>query len=209
MGAQVRFPIGDEIRSGKVIRHKRSLDGTVKGCANANFMMDTITYEVESPDGRSDEYTENVIAKNIYTQCDEAGNPFNLMDGIVDHKTDGHTVDRVDNMFIKHGINKKVRKTTKVWHLCIECKYGPTSWEQLADLKESNSAEVAEYDVSNNLHDAPAFVWWVTYVLKKSSRIIAVIAKMYHKRTHKCGIEVPKSWYECVRLYKENGNTHW
>jgi hypothetical protein len=30
-GAHVRVPIGDEIRSGKVVRRKRELDGTVRG----------------------------------------------------------------------------------------------------------------------------------------------------------------------------------
>jgi hypothetical protein len=29
-GTHVRVPIGDEIRSGKVVRHKRDLDGTVR-----------------------------------------------------------------------------------------------------------------------------------------------------------------------------------
>jgi hypothetical protein len=33
--------------------------------------------------------------------------------------------------------------------------------------------EVDDYDVSKNLHDAPAFVWWVPYVLKKRNRIIS------------------------------------
>jgi hypothetical protein len=31
VGAHVRVPIGDEIRSGKVVRRKRELDGTVRG----------------------------------------------------------------------------------------------------------------------------------------------------------------------------------
>jgi hypothetical protein len=31
VGSQVRVPIGDEIRTGKLVRHKRELDGTVKG----------------------------------------------------------------------------------------------------------------------------------------------------------------------------------
>jgi hypothetical protein len=34
------------------------------------------------------------------------------MEGIVDHKTDGHAVEPAD-MYIKHGSNMKVRKTTK------------------------------------------------------------------------------------------------
>jgi hypothetical protein len=55
VGAQVRVPIGGEIRSGKVMRRKRELDGTWKGRANANSMLDSRTYENEFPDGRSDE----------------------------------------------------------------------------------------------------------------------------------------------------------
>jgi hypothetical protein len=47
-----------------------------------------------------------VIAHNIYAQCDEEGNHFNLMDGVVDHRTDGHGVARAD-MYINHGINKQ------------------------------------------------------------------------------------------------------
>jgi hypothetical protein len=93
--------------------------------------------------------------------------------------------------------------------LCVECKDGTTSWERLADLKESNPVEVAEYAVVSSLLDAPAFGWWVPYVLKKSICIINAVTNRYHKRTHKFGTEVPKSWDECVRLDKENGNTFW
>jgi hypothetical protein len=35
-----------------------------------------------------------------------------LTEGIIDHKTDGHAVDRAD-MYIKHGSNTQERKTTK------------------------------------------------------------------------------------------------
>jgi hypothetical protein len=52
-------------------------------------------------------------------------------------------------------------------------------------------------------------VWWAPHVLKKCSRIISDVTKRYHKRTHKFGIEVPKSWDDCVRLDKENDNTIW
>jgi hypothetical protein len=68
IGAHVRFPIGGEIRSGKVVRHKRELDGTIRGNANANSMLDTRIYEIEFPDDCSNEYTPNVIAENVYAQ---------------------------------------------------------------------------------------------------------------------------------------------
>jgi hypothetical protein len=171
-------------------------------------MLDTRTYEIEFLDGRSDEYTANAIAENIYAQCDAEGRKYNLMEGIIDHKTDVHAVYRAD-IYIKHGSNTQVRKTTNGWHLCIEWKDGTSTWERLAGLKEINPVEVSEYAVANNLLDAPAFVWWVPHAIKKRSRIIAAVTKRYHKRTHTFGIEVPKSWDDCVRLDKENGNTIW
>jgi hypothetical protein len=96
-------------------------------------MLDTITYEIDFHDGRSDEYTANAISENMYAQCDIEGRKYNFMEGIIDHKTDGHAVEPAD-MYIKHGSHNKVRKTTKGWHLCVEWKDGTTSWERLADL---------------------------------------------------------------------------
>jgi hypothetical protein len=72
------------------------------------------------------------------------------MEGIVDHRTDGHAVDCAD-MYIKHGHNRQVRNTTIVCHLCVEWKDGTTSWERLADLKERNPVEVDEYASSKEL----------------------------------------------------------
>jgi hypothetical protein len=144
----------------------------------------------------------------MYTQCDIEGRQYKLIEGIVDHETDGHAVEPAD-MYSKHGSNKKVMKTTNVSNLCVEWIYRTTSWESLADLKERNPVEVAEYSASKSLLDAPSFVWWDPHVLKKRSIIIAAVTKRYHKRTHKFVIEVPKSWDECVRLDKENDNTLW
>jgi hypothetical protein len=157
VGAHMRVPIGDDIRSGKVVRRKRELDGTVRGRANANPILYTRTYKIEFPDGRSDEYTDNVIAENMYAQCDIEGRKYNLMEGIVDHKTDGFAIEPAD-MYIKHGSNNKVRKTTKGWNLCVEWKYVTTSWERLANLKESSPVEVAEYAAAKSFLDTPAFV---------------------------------------------------
>jgi hypothetical protein len=188
VGAHARVPIGDEIRSGKVVRRKRELDGTVRGISNSNSMLDIRIYEIEFTDGRSDEYTANVIIENMYSQCDIEGRQYNLMEGIVDHKTDGHAFEPAD-MYIKHGSNKKVRKITKGCNLCFEWKYGTTSWERLADLKESNPVEVDDYAAEKSLLNTPAFVWWAPHVLKKHIRIIAAVTKCYHKRTDKFGIE--------------------
>jgi hypothetical protein len=41
----------------------------------------------------------------MYAQCDAEGRQYNLMEGIIDHNTDGHAVERSD-MYINHGSNK-------------------------------------------------------------------------------------------------------
>ena len=96
------------------------------------------------------------------------------MQSIVDHRKNAHAVDRED-MYVKAGSNRQYRKTTKGWELCVEWKDGSTTWERLADLKESNPVEVAEYAVAQGIHDEPAFIWWVPFVLKKRDRIIAAV----------------------------------
>jgi hypothetical protein len=46
VGAHVRVPIGDDIRSGKVVRRKLELDGNVRVRANAKSVLDTMNYEI-------------------------------------------------------------------------------------------------------------------------------------------------------------------
>ena len=130
------------------------------------------------------------------------------MDSIVDHRKDGHAVEKAD-MYIQAGSNRHLRKMTKGWYLCVEWKDGTTSWEKLADLKESYPVQVAEYATAQGIADEPAFVWWVPYVLSKRDRIIAAVSKRYHKQTHKFGIKIPKDVVEAKKIDDANGNTLW
>ena len=166
---------------------------------NSNPILDTRTYEVEFPDGQKTEVAANIIAQNMYAQCDSEGNQYLLLAGIVDHKRNESAVNR-DDMWITRGSNPLMRQTTKGWHLCVEWKDGTTSWERLADLKESNPIEVSEYAVAHNIDGEAAFAWWVPFTLKRRNHIIAAVNKRYHKRTHKFGIEVPKTYEDCVRI---------
>jgi hypothetical protein len=52
-----------------------------------------------------------------------------------------------------------------------------TSWHQLADLKESYPIEVAEFTVTHEIYDEPAFIWWFPYVLAKCKQIVAAVNK--------------------------------
>ncbi|KAI2500399.1 Reverse transcriptase (RNA-dependent DNA polymerase) [Fragilaria crotonensis] len=208
VGASVNLPIGDRMVNAKVRERKRALDGTLIGKANANPILDTRTYDVEFSDGQLAEVSANVIAQNMYAMCDTEGNQYLLLSGIIDHRKDESAVDRAD-AYIQRGSNQHMKKTTRGWKICVEWKDGSTSWERLADLKESNPVELADYAVAQGIDNEPAFAWWVPYTLKRRNRIIAAVNNRYHKRTHKFGIEVPKTWADCLRLDKEAGNTLW
>jgi hypothetical protein len=91
-------------------------------------------------------------------------------------------------------------------------KDGSTSWESLADLKESQPIETVEYAVTKGLDHEPAFSWWVPHVLKKRDQIISLVHRRttrYLKRTHKYGIEIPKTVKKALALDRKNGNTLW
>mmetsp|Transcript_37601 Transcript_37601/g.53010 ORF Transcript_37601/g.53010 Transcript_37601/m.53010 type:complete len:1380 (-) Transcript_37601:246-4385(-) len=208
LNADVTLSIHGEAMQGKVKRRKVAKDGGSIGRANANPILDTREYLVEFPDGREAEYSANTIAEGMWSQCDLDGNQYILLKAIVDHKTDGHKVHRADK-YIHHNGRRSLRKTTKGWHMCVEWKDGSTTWERLADVKESNPVQLAEYAVANGLEDEPAFAWWVPYTLRKRDRIIASVNKRYHKRTHKFGIRVPKTVEEAIQIDLENGNTLW
>ncbi len=58
----------------------------------------------------------------------------------------------------------------------------------------------------------PAFNWQVPLTLKKHHRIVLMVKQRtarYLKRTHKFGIEVPKTVAEAKDLDQKNGNTFW
>ena len=208
VGAEVELPIGGRMVNAKVRGRKRMADGSVVGRANLNPILDTRTYEVEFPDGQIAEMAANVIAQNMYAMCDEEGNQFLLLAGIIDHRKDENAMSRAD-MYIRKGSNTHIRKSTKGWQLCVEWKDGSTLWERLADLKESNPLQVADYAISKGIEGEPAFAWWVPHTIQRRNRIIAAVKTRYHKRTHKFGIEIPKTFADCVRIDTQNGNTLW
>ena len=102
-----------------------------------------------------------------------------------------------------------MRHTSQGWKLCVLWKDGSTSWERLADLKESNPVECAEYAVTNKLTTQPAFAWWVPFTLKCMNIIIAAVNNRYAQKTHKFGIEMPKTVKEAIKSDDKNGNKHW
>ena len=211
VNAHVNLPVGSGEERARVLRRKRDSDGTPVGVAHRNPALDTRVYEVQFPDGRTEEIAANVIATALYAQCDPDGNEFVLLDAIVDYRKDETAVKLKDQARIVRG-KKVVKRSTKGWELLCEWRDGSTSWQRLSDLKESHPLQVAEFAFMANIAGEPAFNWWVDWVIKKRDRIISLVKRRsarYHKRNFKFGFEIPKSVEEALEIYRQTGTTYW
>ena len=211
VNTSIMLPRGDKESRGRVVSRKRDADGQPIGRANTNPILDTREYLIEFDDGEVTELTANVIAQSMFASCDDDGNEYLLMDSIVDHQKNDKALTHSDQKVTFRG-RSSLRRSTVGWKLCVQWKDGSTSWQSLADMKESHPLEVAEYAVAQSIEHEPGFNFWVNQVLKKRERIISLVKKRsarYLKKTHKFGIELPKTVAEAYALDKKNGNTYW
>ena len=63
--------------------------------------------------------------------------------------------------------------------------------------------------MARGIDEEPDFSWWVPYMLQKHDVIILAINSRIKKKTHKYGVEVPKSHKDTMRLDALAGDTKW
>ena len=212
LSMQIGLPRGpdDELHYAKVKRRAVDEDGKPVGKSSNNPLTDTRQYEVEFEDGSIEILCANIIAENVLAQVDEEGHRQMLLREIIDHRIDtSQAIPKEKGEYTnKHGVKSKIR-TTKGWEMCVKWRDGSTDWVSLKDIKQSYPVEAAMYARDNGIHEEPAFAWWVPYTLKKQKRILSKLKSKYWQRTHKYGIEIPKSVEEAYAIDDKNGNTLW
>lgn len=208
---EIALPRGEEesMQFARVKKRKVDEDGIPVGVANDNPLCDNRVYIVEWLDGHTEELMANVIAENLFAQVDDEGNRFVLLDDIVDHRKSADALSGDDGYIMSESGMKYRRRTTQGWELCVQWKDQSTTWVSLKDMKNAYPLEVAEYAIANKIQDEPAFAWWVPFTIKKKKRYISKIKSKYWQRTHKYGIEIPKSVAHALALDAKNGDTRW
>ena len=79
------------------------LQVSLLACKTTIRILDTCVYTVDFPEGECADFSANVIAKHIFSQCDPNGRQFQLLQSIVDHKSDGHAVKPADQFITVGG----------------------------------------------------------------------------------------------------------
>jgi hypothetical protein len=85
----------------------------VIGQAHKNPMFDTREYECILDDGTIERYSANIIAENLYSQCDDEGHSFVLLAEIIDHKKDASAISIADGFTTSHNGNLSAKEDNK------------------------------------------------------------------------------------------------
>ena len=199
---------GDSVPA-KVIKRSRDNEGKPIGKEHSNPLLDSREYECILDDGTLYRYTANVIAENIFTQCDDEGRRHAVLKEITDHKSDKTAV-HITNGYVMSKRGVKIPKTTTTgWKLLCHWKDGSADWVDLKHVKDSNPIELAEYAVANRIQEEPAFKWWVSETLRTRNRIIAKVKGKYWKTSHKYGVRLPHSVQEALAIDKDTETDFW
>ena len=151
----------------------------------------------------------NAIAEAMFASVDEEGHRHLLLDSILDTRRSREAIQKEDAFVVSSNGTRRRKETTKGWDVLVQWKDGSTTWNKLKDVKDSYPVELAEYSVQNGISDEPAFAWWVPFTLKKKERIVSKIKSKHWDRSHKCGIEMPKTVKQVMEIDQRNGNKLW
>ena len=93
IGAEVALPDPMAGKAmGRVIKRVRDNEGKSKGIESNNPLTNTSLYEVEFPDGHTEELQYNYIAENMMSQIDSEGHHYQLLEEISDHYSDATAI---------------------------------------------------------------------------------------------------------------------
>ena len=78
----------------------------ITGSCDYNPFLNTLTYNVEFPDGEIGDHQTNVINKNMHDQVDDDSHAMQILDAIVDHRKDRNVVCKA-GMHLRTKIRKQ------------------------------------------------------------------------------------------------------
>ena len=101
-------------------------------------MLDTREYFLEFPDQSCERYSANVIAENLYSQCDSEGRRFSVLKEIVDHRITSEALHGDDAYRTLKNGQKVPKRTTKGHQLLLRFRGNETEWMDPQTVKDSN-----------------------------------------------------------------------
>ena len=71
--------------------------GNPVGKRNSNPLLDTREYNLQMPDGSTEQYTANAVAENLYSEIDDFGNTFTMLNELIGHEKDSTALSKEES----------------------------------------------------------------------------------------------------------------
>ena len=117
IGAEVFLPGRKGEKLMVNVRKHVKYDESSTGKGNYNPMNDKSLYEVEYPDGTTEQLAANIKAENMMSQIDSDGNNYQVLTGVNDNKNDGSDIAKIDGFIESSSGNLQRKRTTRGWKL--------------------------------------------------------------------------------------------
>ena len=127
LNAELMIDCGGETVRGTVVKRAKNDAGDPIGRRHANPKMDTREYEVEFIDGTTERYSANIVAENIYSQCNLEGNQYLVLKEIVDHKAMSRLYASATDILLDEMVTYIRRLQLEVGSCCVSGRMVPQS----------------------------------------------------------------------------------
>ena len=104
---------------GRVRKHVIYND-TGTGKCNYSAMPDNYFYEVEYPDGTTEQMADNIIAANMLSQVCSEGHHYQVLTEVTDNKEYDSVITKVDGFIKSSSGNLHQKRTTHGWKLLLK-----------------------------------------------------------------------------------------
>ena len=110
--AELHLPQREDMKSARVVGRSKDVDRNIIGAYSDDPILNSISYDVEFPDGEIKKCSANVIAESMCAQVDAESFHHSLLDAILDYKRDDKAVDKADMYITTKSGQRRLRKTT-------------------------------------------------------------------------------------------------
>ena len=117
---QVMLKTGDRMLKCVVVNQTHDLKNTPIGQRNNNPLLDTRICDLRLPDGQIDQHTANTIAECIYSDIDEEGHVFTMMNDLFSHKKDDTALTKDEASYFTTSGQLQNKPTTKGWKIEVD-----------------------------------------------------------------------------------------
>ena len=113
---------GDRRLKCVILNRIKDKHGNPVGKRHSNPLLDTREYNLKIPDGSTEQYTANTVAENLYSDIDDEGFTFTMLNELIGHEKDESALTKEEATYTTKANRDRYKPTTKGWRILVDWK---------------------------------------------------------------------------------------